>query len=1078
MCVTIYVFQKSIANYQTTNCRKLQLKVCSKISFFLPETIHLCNSISEDKLKTDMLLCAISNFKLNSKNYKKSFHLLLLLSGDIELNPGPSINLNEDMKFTKQRGFHMLHVNINSLLPKIDELRAIAESTKVALIGITESKLDSSVTDSEISIDRYDVLRLDRNRHGGGVACFIRHDIQYNILKPVTNKIEVILVDIFFPNSKPFKVGVCYRPPNQLDFLELLNIELENINIDVTEIYLLGDFNINVFYNAKNILRNVNKTLTLQNCPNILKQYREFCNLSNLKQLIESPTRITCSTTTLLDHVLTNCEEKISQSGVIDIGLSDHQMIFCTRKHTRPKSNTHSVVKYRSFKNYSKEQFKNHLVDINFPNYEAYTDIDLAYNDFYNKLMPLIDTLAPIKESRIKSDSQPWFDCEIAEKISIRDKLLKKYKKSRLHIDNDLYKSAKNDVQILIKNKKKSYFQDKLEENVGKPKKLWKILTSMGLNKKIPSSSNICLEFNNKKTFDCKTNAEIFKGFFSNLATDLLSMLPIPPGRFNIQSVIEYYKSKNIGASCFNFNSIDESLIQKHLENTKITKASGIDNMLGIFLKDGAEFICKPLTQICNLSIKLSTFPQNFKIAKLKPLYKKGSKTEPKNYRPISLLPLLSKIIEKIIHDQTKTFLDKHNILYKYQSGFRTNFSTNTCLAYLNDKISTGFDNGLYTGMILIDLQKAFDTINHSILLEKMNAIGFSKEVILWFKSYLEDRTFQVAVGNIISTAGNINCGVPQGSILGPLLFLLYVNDMSQSVSCEILLYADDTCLLYQHKDVKIIEKVLNNEFSNLCDWFVDNRLSIHFGEDKTKSILFASKGRVKKADSLNIIYNNIEIKQNSKVKYLGCILDETLSGESMALHVINKVNNKLKFLYRKNSFLSEDLRRLLCNALIQPHFDFACTSWYPNLNKGFQKKLQIMQNKCVRFCLRLHNRSHIGSEEFQKINWLPVEERFRQCAITQTYKFLNKQSPQYMSELFICVENDRRMTRASLHKLYQPCRKSTQGQRSLSYLGPSIWNSLNEELKTSASVNSFKHNIKKFFFSKLKTKENQVYSY
>ena len=223
--------------------------------------------------------------------------------------------------------------------------------------------------------------------------------------------------------------------------------------------------------------------------------------------------------------------------------------------------------------------------------------------------------------------------------------------------------------------------------------------------------------------------------------------------------------------------------------------------------------------------------------------------------------------------------------------------------------------------MILIDLQKAFDTIDHEILLRKMICFGILEQVINWFKSYLSNRTFRVKVGKTLSDAGNLTCGVPQGSILGPLLFLLYINDIPQSISCDLLLYADDTCIIYQHKDINEISKVLNANFSNLCDWFLDNKLSIHFGDDKTKCILFASKGKVKKADHLNIKYKEIIIKQHSKANYLGCILDETLSGQSMCLYVLNKLNSKLNFLYRKNKILTPSLRRLLCNALIQPHF-------------------------------------------------------------------------------------------------------------------------------------------------------------
>ena len=246
-----------------------------------------------------------------------------------------------------------------------------------------------------------------------------------------------------------------------------------------------------------------------------------------------------------------------------------------------------------------------------------------------------------------------------------------------------------------------------------------------------------------------------------------------------------------------------------------------------------------------------------------------------------------------------------------------------------------------------------------------------------------------------------VTCGVPQGSILGPLLFLIYVNDMHQSVDCDLLLYADDSCLIFQHKEVKVIENQLSIAFSNICDWFVDNKLSIHFGEDKTKSILFCPKRKLSKVEKLHIHYGNVTIKQHSSVTYLGCVLDESFSGESMVLQVINKINKKLKFLYRQNDFLTPNLRRLLCNALIQPHFDYSCITWYPNLNKKFKKKLQVLQNKCIRFCLQLSSRTHIGPNEFKLMNWLPVDNRFQQCVVSKVFKFFNNCCPSYMSDIF-----------------------------------------------------------------------------
>ena len=304
------------------------------------------------------------------------------------------------------------------------------------------------------------------------------------------------------------------------------------------------------------------------------------------------------------------------------------------------------------------------------------------------------------------------------------------------------------------------------------------------------------------------------------------------------------------------------------------------------------------------------------------------------------MLPSISKIIERVIHDQTNAFLSDENILYNYQSSFRGNHSTNLCWSFSTDKTLKEFEEGLVTGMILTDLQKAFDTIDHEILLLKCKAIKFSGSAIKWFKSYLSERISLVNIENKLSDFGEIPCGVPQGSILGPLLFLIYVNDVPQAVSSTLLLYADDSCILYQHKDVVQIEKRLNEDFENLCDWFADNKLSIHFGEDKTKSILFVSNRRVNNIRQLNIKYKGINIKQHSEVTYLGCVLDKTMSREPMALKITNKIYSKLNFFYRKNRFLSPGLRRMLCNALIQSQCYYACPVWYPNQTK--KRKIQI----------------------------------------------------------------------------------------------------------------------------------------
>ena len=232
--------------------------------------------------------------------------------------------------------------------------------------------------------------------------------------------------------------------------------------------------------------------------------------------------------------------------------------------------------------------------------------------------------------------------------------------------------------------------------------------------------------------------------------------------------------------------SITEGCLFNVLENIEVTKAARIDQISGKFLKDGAQILAKPIRELCNLSMALGSFSNACKITKAKVLFKKGSKTDPSNYRGISLLPLLSKVFERVVLDQTEDLLSLNKILYDYQSGFRKNHATDTCFSFLNDKILKAFNNGLVIVMIVIDLHKVFDTINHDILLEKLSIIGFSDHTYKWFQSYLSNRKFTVNLENSFSEVSSISCGVPQGSILGPLLFLIDVNDVPMTVKCDL----------------------------------------------------------------------------------------------------------------------------------------------------------------------------------------------------------------------------------------------------------------------------------------------------
>ena len=723
-CIAFLFLRVSNTNYNLNDNREIMN--CPKAEFFTIESLNANNLFQHFFIQNSFQMFAIS--KLQYRNNYSFLKLLLLLSGDVNVNPGPVHRVQDEIEnkyeIFNKRGLHFLHINVNSLLPKIEEMRLIAKLSKATVIGISESKLDNTVPDSEVSIEGYNLLRYDRNRHGGGVACYVRNDICYSTKCIFSSLIENITIDILLPQSKPITIGILYRPPSQHDFLEKLSESLKSIKLEDNELYILGDLNYNLLQNGEYIFDNLRNSVT-RTIASEIKHYMEFCAVFGLKQMIRSPTRITCSTSTLIDHILCNSDDKISQYGILDIGISDHHLIYCTRKIKKIKVNKHTQISFRSYKKYTLELYEDALRKINFPNYENFTNIDNAYSDFIDKLLSVIDVIAPNKTARVKNRTQEWFDGEILEMIAHRDKLSKKYKKSKLHIDKELFKQARNATLNLIRRKKKEYYEGKLKQNIGRPKELWKTLKSLGLPHKTAVSSNICLEENEKVVFETQSNANIFKTFFSSLANNLVSKLPDASKKFGLDSVKSYYKKLKLGDKKLQFEPINTEFILKILKNIDTSKAAGIDKISGRFLKDGASILSIPIAQICNLSISSSSFPQKCKIAKLKPLHKKGSKTDPKNYRPISLLPLVSKVIEKVIFDQTQTFLNENNILYKFQSGFRPNHSTDFCLSYLNDKILKGFDSGLLTGMILIDLQKAFDTIDHDILIKKCHFLVF-----------------------------------------------------------------------------------------------------------------------------------------------------------------------------------------------------------------------------------------------------------------------------------------------------------------------------------------------------------------
>ena len=924
---------------------------------------------------------------------------------------------------------------------KLTEIQSIADDSNPAIISITETWLGESHTNDEVIVNGYKLTRRDRDSHAGGVCMYIRDGLSFNVREDLQNiALEDLWIELLFPKTKPIIVGTCYRAPENSAAKDCIEATLNKLTPEYDTI-LLGDFNYCLLDNKVN-------------------KFSEMMTTHGFSQIINKPTRVTNKSSSLIDHIYTNNTDKISQTGVIESGISDHFITYCTRKKIKDLVGKHTTVKIRPMKNYSEDIFIENLNGKEWNRViEEKEDSGIALEIFNTMFIKSIDEICPEKEIRIKGRTKSWIDIEILEAMRERDKAL--YKSNHNKDNPELrakFNRLRNNVTKLIKKTKSNHFCNKVEEHKNNPKMLWKQFKSLGYSTKSKDKSRIILEIDNEKCFDPIKVAREFAKYFLTVAENLVKKIPNILKIFDVdsQKFKDYYKDKGITPKSFKISQISEYFVLKELRKLNPTKSCGIDGIKPRFLKDGANIISSAITHIINLSIATETVPDLLKQAIVKPLYKKGSKLEVGNYRPVSLLCIISKILEKAVYVQLEKYLIDNNLLYDYQSGFRKSYSTDTCLINLMDTIKMENAQGLYAGMVLLDLQKAFDTVDHDILCKKLESMGI--DFTCWFKSYLKGRTQLVIANETSSEAGMVTCGVPQGSILGPLLFLCYVNDMPMSIKCKLLLYADDSALIISGTDPTQIAEKLTKELESCQQWLMDNKLSLHLG--KTEAMIFGTKRKLKQVESFEVKCGNIKINNVNQVKYLGLQIDDNLSGENAVKNVLKKANSRLKFLYRYSDMLKFPARKTLCSALIQCHFDYSCSSWYPSINKNLKDKLQIAQNKMIRFILNLNNRAHIGQNELDKAGFLKVSKRVTQLKLGQVFKINNKTCPLYLTQHFNRLnEGDERIaTRGKAYNFHIP-RINTN---TFAYTAIKDWNSLPSRIKEIKSENLFKEKIKR----------------
>ena len=589
----------------------------------------------------------------------------------------------------KTRGLTVLHQNIRGLVchkAGLEELLSRSDLKQAHVIGISETHINRNIRDSEIDIAGFDLLRKDRAEGaGGGVAvCVVESLPNHRRLDLEEDGIECIWIEVWVKNSKPILVGNRYRPPDNSDYLpEDFNNKFEkmlyNVNSEDKETLLLGDVNCNYSKAHKN-----------QSLKSTMASF-------GLHQHVTTPTRINKTSQSMIDLVLTNMPHTICKTVVLESCLSDHHLVGTVRKLNSLRFSPR-LITCRNYKNYEKENLNKDVKEAPWNQVLKSHDAEIAYNTFESILTKVVDKHAPVTQKKVRGLHCPWRTPEILNLIKSRDYHLTKAKKSGNLNDWKLYRNHQNKVNSCIRKSKAAYNKNLIEENIKDPKQFWTLVKTQYPSKDTTSVGVSALEVNGKLETTKQGIASLFCDYFTTCAERLCSNLPS-------KSTWQKYGELSQEMPVFKCEPVSKEKVRRHLAQLKSTQSPGHDNLPPRLLKDCANVSAKPLTHIINLSLNTSLVPNKVKIAQGIPLHKSGSKKEPENYRPISVLPALSKLLERVAYEQIADYLANNKMLTSCQFGFGKRYNTELAVTLLTDNIRRAMDHGQLTGAVFVDLQ-------------------------------------------------------------------------------------------------------------------------------------------------------------------------------------------------------------------------------------------------------------------------------------------------------------------------------------------------------------------------------------
>lgn len=966
---------------------------------------------------------------------------MITLNDNIDVTPVPPYYNEESFNnyFTNKNSLSIFHLNIRSLNKNGSNLLTFLSSIKLEFDIIIISEIWSNNID--ISLNQFTGYQkyytLPQRSNIGGICILIKSNLSHKEINIKSyDDIENIAIEITINKTKILIIGTYRHPNNNTNNMTNFLKEIKHQK----NIILLGDININLLDNRNGPVRKyTNNLLELEFLPKI-----------------NHPTRITKNSKTLLDHIYSkgNKINKLNiDTGIIITDISDHMGTFMIINNTPNKNNKERIRIYS--KNNINKFIETLSTKINTLVIE--NDVHTSTKLFIDVLKTSHDSAFPLKKkSRKCQKHKPWITKSLIRCSKHKNTLYRKWIKTKNPSDESRYLRYKKIFTKCLVETENNYFREKIQREKNNSKKMWKNINSlMKSNKKAEQIEKIYT--NNKTITNEKEIANEMNTYFSNIGKVLDEKIN------NNYNFLDYL-SDPYHNSIYLEDTNEEEII-KIINKLPNKNTTGVDNIPTKVLKFASLNISKTISKLINLSLANGEFPNCLKISKLIPIFKAGDKTLIENYRPIALLPTLNKIFEEVMNIRLMKYLENTKQLNCRQFGFRKKHSTSDALIQLTDFHYNNLDNNNISTTVFFDLKKAFDTVNHKILITKLAHYGIRGIVNRWFQSFISNRYQYTQINNYQSPMEKIECGLPQGSKLSPILYLIYVNDIVNvdiGRKNELLLFADDTCLSNTSNNIITLIEQTNENIEKLSKWFKANRLTLNL--NKTKYILSHTKKHENEINNsnINLYIDGINIEKVSKYKYLGIIIDNKLTFRDHIDNICKKIKAKIPSIIKIKNKLTTYTKKVLYHAIFHSHLNYGSIIYGTSLASNIMI-IKKLQNKIIKIMFGTPI-NHKAKDLYSKYKILKIDDIIKLNKLVFIHNYIHDQGSPILHKIKYENITNHLQTYNTRNQYDFPIKRSNKqiGTR-LSYNFTLLWNNLPRDLKEINLKHTFNKNIKSY---------------